>query len=932
MEGYSYNDYHYHPQQQEQTIIETDNIAENNEQGILMTLSATPSTSPSQPPTAKKASATTAKRMKTSDKNVVKYTAIHEKILIWFISIISHTSSTSSSSSSCCMISIIITTSLLITSLCLYHYGLFDSYSSTMNIILVLIITIVLSSGLILLVVKVIPFLFKEKEWETLDSYNLDDKGEDEDEDVSGFCDEPQPQHPTATSSVTTRTAMSLTATTAIMSKSKDEFYEPVTGNLSTSFYKPRDIQQMSYSNGTWKTAKSSTSNNSSNSSNNSTAFNHVNFRGVNLPAKTPTIGHEPDVFYTNRQNVSFVNTPFPLDQAAEHFQRLSNYGFNLLRLVVTWEAVMHEGPGIIDNDYINYITKLIDIASAFGLYIIIDPHQDVWSRFTGGDGAPWWTLDVAGFVTSDSSIHDSDSGFVNHLQELQNFPKAKMIWMTNYSKLASATMFTLFWGGDDYAPGVNVDEKYERLYLEHFGDSNDKTSSGVTMQQFLQAYYIQYFQIMADAVKDKRNVIGFNTMNEPSNGYIGITNLNTRSTPMPFGVSNSYLDGMKVGRGQTLHREYYSSPFYFHSVKVMNQNGVSAWKQPVDDFDIWYKVGLYSVDNDVDSNNSQNITLMKPNHFSLHGKDFMEEYMVPLFNKIQSTITQYNKNFIVYAEPFIDVNNHHIMNAPQSLLLHDHQRMNKYAWAPHWYDGGTLLFRQYLHWLALDDDREMPVVTPYFIQKAFQRILHKLKQTGNSANNDGRKLHIVLGETGVPFDISNNENNYAASTKALNRIMVAIEANLLDFTLWNYMPYNTTMDGDDWCGEDLSVRMVDRNRALLTLVRPFVYEICDSLEIVHQSFDPSKKKKEYQLKLKLMNRLSLVSSSSLSSSSRQMLVYIYLPHLHYENPLTTTSFGTCEPYDKNAQLLIWDCSTMLIDNDDFDDNFQFVLNVVDDF
>ena len=121
-----------------------------------------------------------------------------------------------------------------------------------------------------------------------------------------------------------------------------------------------------------------------------------IRFRGVNLPAKTPSIPSNlrntknSDQLYKSKRNVSFVGRPFPLDEAPHHFQRISHHwGFNLIRLSTSWEAVMHEGPGIIDKDYISYLKDFVSFAGEYGLYVLIDPHQDVWSRFTGGDGAP---------------------------------------------------------------------------------------------------------------------------------------------------------------------------------------------------------------------------------------------------------------------------------------------------------------------------------------------------------------------------------------------------------------------------------------------------------------------------------------------------------------------------------------------------------------
>jgi hypothetical protein len=99
-----------------------------------------------------------------------------------------------------------------------------------------------------------------------------------------------------------------------------------------------------------------------------------------------------------------------------------------------------------------------------------LDPHQDTWSRFSGGSGAPGWTFEVAGLNLENfeetGAVHFHDFG--------DQGMNAKMIWPTNYIKLACATMFTLFFGGEDFAPKA----MYE----------------GVPMQQYLQNHYFNCY------------------------------------------------------------------------------------------------------------------------------------------------------------------------------------------------------------------------------------------------------------------------------------------------------------------------------------------------------------------------------------------------------------------------------------------------------
>jgi hypothetical protein len=123
--------------------------------------------------------------------------------------------------------------------------------------------------------------------------------------------------------------------------------------------------------------------------------------RGINLSgsSKIPWPGNRttPADFYNHHQ-VSFVNRPFPLEEAGEHFARLRHWGLTFLRLVVPWEAIEHAGPGQYDETYLDYLYQLAVKACRYGIQFFVDPHQDAWSRFSGGDGAPGWTLEAVGF------------------------------------------------------------------------------------------------------------------------------------------------------------------------------------------------------------------------------------------------------------------------------------------------------------------------------------------------------------------------------------------------------------------------------------------------------------------------------------------------------------------------------------------------------
>lgn len=523
--------------------------------------------------------------------------------------------------------------------------------------------------------------------------------------------------------------------------------------------------------------------------------------RGVNLggSSKVPYPNgatHIREGFFDHR-TVSFVGRPFPLAEADEHFARLKAWGFTFLRFLVTWEAIEHAGPGQYDQEYLDYLYAVVRKAGEHGLRLFIDPHQDVWSRFTGGDGAPGWTLEAVGLeltrlaATGAALIH-----------ALHGDPFPWLIWPTNDGKLAAATMFTLFFGGHDFAPQMRID--------------------GEPVQEYLQRHYIAALQQVARRLRGLPAVVGYDTLNEPSCGYIGSPDLDHQAQVMlRLGEAPTPLQAMALGAGIPQQVACYGVGLAGERVtghRWLNQERVRAWREGYDC--IWRQHGVW----DVDAAGAPRA--LRPDHFAqVDGRpvDFDRDYFRPFANRYARAIREVEPDALIFVETV--PGDRGLTWGPEDAPAIVH--------AAHQYDGFPLFTRRFIPWFTLDARTRRFVLGVRRAQAVLNDQMADYVRV--SAERMGN-VPTLIGEFGIPMVLNGarayRTGDFSAQEAALDRSFQALEANLLSGTLWNYTADNDNVRGDQWNGEDFSLFSRDQQRdpadlnaggrALAGAVRPY--------------------------------------------------------------------------------------------------------------
>ena len=454
------------------------------------------------------------------------------------------------------------------------------------------------------------------------------------------------------------------------------------------------------------------------------------------------------------------------------------------------------------------------------------------------------------------------------------------MLWSTNYGRLLSQTLFTLFFAGRTYAPKCIIDN--------------------LNIQDWLQSHYIKACGILADKIANFENgrllddfIIGWDSFNEPSEGFCGWEDLNTNPTSqgstLKKGTYPTPAQSLRLGMGakQTVDNWSFGKLGPVRDGQVtIDPKGLKIWAEPIQSYEagkrhgempdgrhtkwgwkrdvnswqlgtcIWALHGVWDIETgyilrpdyfkfkyDYSPSSPWNIIGSKP-------AEFLVDYWKPHFIDYGTRIRQSHPLAILFVQPPVFAPPPPL---PESVL------QGRCAYAPHYYDGLTLVTR---HWNWFNADALGLIRGKYghgmgstlkavkigesAIRKSLQEqmgyFIDDVGLISASADEDEDEetddnesetsktspppppvLHprypTLIGEIGTPFDMDNRKSygytdngkykyDYTSQTKSLDASMNGCDGkNALSWTIWQYVPDDHTWEfGDGWDMEDLSV------------------------------------------------------------------------------------------------------------------------------
>jgi len=503
---------------------------------------------------------------------------------------------------------------------------------------------------------------------------------------------------------------------------------------------------------------------------------------------------------------ISYVGKPFPLEEADANFAMLRDLGFNVIRLLTIWEAVEPYASGEYDEEYLDYLEQIVAKAGEYGIYCLIDMHQDGFSRWN----RKYFIDDTPGSALEDFSGHETDAGptYNNVVQgdgapmwALQLLLPQKNVggpeWGLPRSVVSdpneTTDVYPLHWGislfasldvTKSFATFFNGRNIYPNYYVE-----------GENIQDYLQNSYANAWRQIARRVGKYPNVLGYDLMNEPIGILIPMllhallyrsaeasTNGALTDSQIEDAVDEALetlqLTGMPEEQLVLLRDLFLNDAFLPRTPAEFEAAGFPLYPEANDPYkpDIGAVFALFT---------SFNRNFTQP-FYSKVGRAIQEEdpdAVIAIESALGFGETAGIFGLGVYIEPML---------APEGI--------EQLLFAPHWYT-------DVYPWMFQYD----PVPRNFTVDEIqFRDLTDGILDTIELAQFSLGNVPVIFGEFGTYFNLNGIEQaiaqDFIVPAHIINNYYDAMEEQLVCRTIWCYSPENTFKWGEGWNNEDFSV------------------------------------------------------------------------------------------------------------------------------
>ena len=122
---------------------------------------------------------------------------------------------------------------------------------------------------------------------------------------------------------------------------------------------------------------------------------------------------HGVNVVYKHPPYIAYPDPGKPWDLSASDAARMQSLGFDVVRLGIEWQALEpgsggpnqpkvctqgtpgdpHEFNRAVAEAYLSHVAATVHLLSRYGIYTLLDMHQDVYNKDFRGEGAPDWAV-----------------------------------------------------------------------------------------------------------------------------------------------------------------------------------------------------------------------------------------------------------------------------------------------------------------------------------------------------------------------------------------------------------------------------------------------------------------------------------------------------------------------------------------------------------